>query len=236
MLTYMSYELVTHFDLSLDQFLGDFWISSHYSLTVYHLKIWIWINSVNIVLINSTACCWSACKQGVVFLFLHYPPDVKCHDGHIASHWHITEPTGFDLTKACFKCLCWSDKRHKTGGTYYQGCMYPTNSAWPAFLMPFLLLLPVSGHLSHGFTVPQQSVPTLRYTCRYLPSAVPWISEDRLFCQWPFLNILSFGCNNFMVNTTYSFVKFINRPYVSNKYTANSNTITVNFPTSDSLL
>ena len=26
---------------------------------------------------------------------------------------------------------------HKTGGTYYQSCMYPTNSAWPAFLMPF---------------------------------------------------------------------------------------------------
>ena len=91
MLTYMSYELVTHFGLSLDLFLGDFWISSHYSLTVCHLKIWIWINSVNIVLINSTACCWSACKQGVVFLFLHYPPDVKCRDGHIASHWHNTE-------------------------------------------------------------------------------------------------------------------------------------------------
>ena len=72
MLTYRCYELVTHFDLSLDLFLGDFWISSHYSLTVYHRKIWIWINSVNTVLINSTACCWSACKQGVVFLFLHW--------------------------------------------------------------------------------------------------------------------------------------------------------------------
>ena len=31
--SYMSYELVAHFDLSLDLFLGDFWISSHYSLT-----------------------------------------------------------------------------------------------------------------------------------------------------------------------------------------------------------
>ena len=31
-------------------------------------------------------------------------------------------------------------------GTYYQSCLYPTNSAWLAFLMPFLLLLPVSGH------------------------------------------------------------------------------------------
>ena len=71
---------------------------------------------------------------------------------------------------------------HKTGGTYYQSCMYPTDSAWPAFLMPFLILLPVSGQLSRGFTVPEQSVPTLRYTRRYLTSAVPWISEDRLLC------------------------------------------------------
>ena len=43
---------------------------------------------------------------------------------------------------------------HKTGGTYYQSCMYPTNSAWPAFVMPFLLLLPVSAHLPRGFTAP----------------------------------------------------------------------------------
>ena len=43
---------------------------------------------------------------------------------------------------------------HKTRGTYYHSCMYPTDSAWLAFLMPFPLLLPVSGHLSRGFTVP----------------------------------------------------------------------------------
>ena len=43
---------------------------------------------------------------------------------------------------------------HKTGGIYYQSCMYPTDSAWPAFLMPFLLLFSASGHLSRGFTVP----------------------------------------------------------------------------------
>ena len=35
--------------------------------------------------------------------------------------------------------------------------MYHTNSTSPAFLIPFLLLLPVSGHLSRGFTV----TPTL---------------------------------------------------------------------------
>ena len=39
-------------------------------------------------------------------------------------------------------------------------------SIWPSFLR-FLLY-------------PQQSVPTLRYTCRHLPSAVPWISKERL--------------------------------------------------------
>ena len=50
---------------------------------------------------------------------------------------------------------------HRTGGTNYQSCMYPTDSAWPAFPMPFLLLLPVSGHLSRGFTVP----PTKRHSC-----------------------------------------------------------------------
>ena len=43
---------------------------------------------------------------------------------------------------------------HKTRGTYYHSCMYPTDSAWLAFLMPFPLLLPVSGNLSRGFTVP----------------------------------------------------------------------------------
>ena len=50
-------------------------------------------------------------------------------------------------------------------GTYYQSCMYPTNSAWPAFLMSFLLLLPVSGHLSHGFTV---SPTKHAYSARHL--------------------------------------------------------------------
>ena len=40
------------------------------------------------------------------------------------------------------------------------------SSIWPSF--PRFLLYP------------QQSVPTLRYTRRHLPSAVPWISEDRL--------------------------------------------------------
>ena len=69
-------------------------------------------------------------------------------------------PTVFAPTEECFKRSRWLGKRHKLdaftklGGYYYQNCMYPINSAWPAFLMPFLLLLPVSGHHSRGFTVP----------------------------------------------------------------------------------
>ena len=46
-------------------------------------------------------------------------------------------------------------------------------------------------HLAHAHCTPNKSVPTLHYTrrpgpiytghaCRHLPSAVPWISEDRL--------------------------------------------------------
>ena len=57
---------------------------------------------------------------------------------------------------------------HKTGETYYQSCMYPTDNAWPAFLMLFLLLLPVSGHLSRGFTVP----PTKRTYSALHPQAL----------------------------------------------------------------
>ena len=52
--------------------------------------------------------------------------------------------------------------------------------------MPFLLLLPVSGHLSHGFTV----TPTKR-TYSALPSALPWISEDRQFCLPSKINLIA---------------------------------------------
>ena len=53
--------------LSLDLLLDDFWISSHYSLTVYHL--YIWTNAVNSVLINST----HSLLKCVVFLFFTLP-------------------------------------------------------------------------------------------------------------------------------------------------------------------
>ena len=58
--------------------------------------------------------------------------------------------------------------------------------------MPFLPLFTGIRHLAHVLTIPPtKSVTTLRYTrrhgpvytshaCKDLPSAVPWISEDRL--------------------------------------------------------
>ena len=79
-------------------------------------------------------------------------------------------------------------------GTYYPICMFPTNSrrligisdAFSAFVYGY----PSSCPRAH--CPPNKSVNTLRYTrrhgpvytghaCRHLPSAIPWISEDRLF-------------------------------------------------------
>ena len=37
-------------------------------------------------------------------------------------------PAGFAPTKECFKRSRWFGKRHKTGGTYCQSCLYPTIS------------------------------------------------------------------------------------------------------------
>ena len=62
---------------------------------------------------------------------------------------------------------------HKTGGIYYQSCMYPTNSAWPAFLMPFLILLPVSGLLSRGFT----GSPTKACQLSATPAGTYWLQS-----------------------------------------------------------
>ena len=80
-----------------------------------------------------------------------------------------------------------------SGGTYYPICMFPTNSehligvsdAFSAFVYGYPSSCP------RAQCTPNKSVPTLRYTrrpgpiytghaCRHLPSAVPWISEERL--------------------------------------------------------
>ena len=84
--------------------------------------------------------------------------------------------------------------RLPTGGTYYPICVFRTNSerlisisdAFSAFVYGY----PSSCPRAH--CTPQKSATTLCYTrrfgpalytghaCRHLPSAVPWISEDRL--------------------------------------------------------
>ena len=91
-----------------------------------------------------------------------------------------------DPTKACFKRSRWFGKRHKTDAFTKLGnllselrvphkqCLIGISDAfsasftsiWPSFPRFYCTL--------------KQSVPTLRYTRRHLPSAVPWISEDRL--------------------------------------------------------
>ena len=88
--------------------------------------------------------------------------------------------------------------RLPAGGTYYPICTFPASSecligisdAFSAF---------ISGYPSSSLRAPNKSVPTLRYTRRHgpiciqvparrlLPSAVPWISENRLF---PILSIV----------------------------------------------
>ena len=59
--------------------------------------------------------------------------------------------------------------RLPAGGTYYPICMFPgVSGAFSAFV--------------YGY--PSLYGPICKYTghaCRHLPSAVPWISEDRLF-------------------------------------------------------
>ena len=76
-------------------------------------------------------------------------------------------PAGFAPMKEHFKRSRWFGKRHKMdaftklGEPNIRAACTPqtvTDSAWLAFLMPFLLLLPVSDHLSCGFTV----LPTKR--------------------------------------------------------------------------
>ena len=93
--------------------------------------------------------------------------------------------------------------RLPAGGTYYPICMFPTNSerligASDAF-STFVYGYPSS--CPRARCTPNKSVPTLRYThrhgprytghaCRHLPSAVPWISEDRLLMHLkPYLTV-----------------------------------------------
>ena len=99
--------------------------------------------------------------------------------------------------------------RLPAGGTYYPICMFPTNSerligisdAFSAFVYGY------PSFCTRAHCTPNKSVTTLRYTrrpgpvyiytghaSRHLPSAVPWISEDRLFIER-----ISMDCDNVIV-------------------------------------
>ena len=90
-----------------------------------------------------------------------------------------------------------AEKRLPAGGTYYPICMFPTNSerligisdAFSAIVYGYPSSYP------RAQCTPNKSMTTLRYThrhgpvytghaCRHLLSAVPWISEDRLFGRY----------------------------------------------------
>ena len=84
--------------------------------------------------------------------------------------------------------------RLPAGVTYYLICTFLASSEYLiAFLMPFLPLFTGIRHLPHALTVPPTKACLLCATPvgmdlyiqvharRLLPSAVPWISEDRLF-------------------------------------------------------
>ena len=98
----------------------------------------------------------------------------------------VGTPAGFAPTKDCFKRSRWFGKRHKTDAftklgdpTIRAACTPQTvlgRHLWClfCFFYHYLAIFPAVS------LYPQQSVPTLRYTGRHLPSAVPWISEDRL--------------------------------------------------------
>ena len=97
---------------------------------------------------------------------------------YIFGDW-LWSPQALESNEGTFHAfaLVWqtaqNGRLHKTGGTYYQSCMYPTNCAWPAFLMPLLLLLPLSGHLSRGFTVS----PTKACILCATPAGTYWVQS-----------------------------------------------------------
>ena len=92
-------------------------------------------------------------------------------------------PSDFAPTRACFKRSRWFGKRHKTDAFTKPAVGEPTIRTACApqtvldrhfrclfcFFYQYLAIFPAVS------LYPQQSVPTLRYTRRHLPSAVPWI-------------------------------------------------------------
>ena len=91
----------------------------------------------------------------------------------------VGTPAGFAPTKECLKPSRWLGKRHKMDAFIKLGEPTIRAACTPqAFSDSFTSIwLSFPAVLLH----PQQSVPTLRYTRRHLPSAVPWISEESVY-------------------------------------------------------
>ena len=84
--------------------------------------------------------------------------------------------------------------RLPAGGTYYPICMFHTNSErligiFYAFsdyclrlsvIFPTCSLYPQQKRAYSALHPPAWTMPGPSHACRHLPSAVPWISEDRL--------------------------------------------------------
>ena len=88
--------------------------------------------------------------------------------------------------------------RLPAGGTYYAICMFPTNSerligisdAFSAFCLRVSVMFPtfsLNPQQKRAYSALHPQAYT-GHACRHLPSAVPWISEDRLLndegSQW----------------------------------------------------
>ena len=84
--------------------------------------------------------------------------------------------------------------RQAAGGTYYPICMFPTNSErligisdafsafclWVSVILPTCSLYPQQKRDYSALHPQAWSCIYTGHACRHLPSAVPWISEDRL--------------------------------------------------------
>ena len=91
-------------------------------------------------------------------------------------------PAGFAPTKECFKrSLAGLAKLHKMDAFTKLGEPTIRAACTPHFCCLFCFFYQYLAIFPAVLLYPQQSVPALRYTCGHLPSAVPWISEDRLF-------------------------------------------------------
>ena len=104
--------------------------------------------------------------------------------------WHWTGCG--DARRLCFSesmfqafALVWqtaqNGRLHKTGEPTIRAACTPQTVLDRLFWCLFCFFYSYLAIFPAVLLNPQQSAPNLRYTRKHLPSAVPWISEDRLF-------------------------------------------------------